>query len=170
MFRPLILPQDISTKNPWHPEKRLQAPPDDYLIDFCQRIQALESAIRFVGIADYAGVLVASYYRKDLVPLMNQEETAQYAKQTVFRARTRGGFKPQLGEQRYAVAVYEHLIRATITLTSPEAEHHSMYFLVSLDIGCQYASVLEQRILTYLKEHSDELFVHTRPISAKYTD
>ena len=141
-----------------------------YLATFCQRIQALDAAIRFVGIADYAGELVASYYRNGLAPLMNQEETAQYAKQTVFRARTRGGFKPQLGEQRYAVAAYEHLIRATITLTSPEAEHHNMYFLISLDVGCQYASVLENAILPYLGEHRNQFFDQTRQISTKYND
>jgi hypothetical protein len=141
-----------------------------YLAIFCQRIQGLDAAIRFVGIADYAGELVVSYYRNGLAPLMNQEETAQYAKQTVFRARTRGGFKPQLGEQRYAVAAYEHLIRATITLTSPEAEHHNMYFLISLDVGCQYASILENAILPYLGEHCNQFFDQTRQISAKYSD
>ena len=133
-------------------------------------MQALDAAIRFVGIADYAGELVASYYRKSLAPLMNQDETAQYAKQTVFRARTRGGFKPQLGEQKYAVAAYEHLIRSTITLTNAEADHHNMYFLISLDVGCQYATVLEEKIWPYLLENRVQFFAHSREISAKYTD
>jgi hypothetical protein len=148
----------------------LQESVDRYLPDFCQRVQALDAAIRFVGVADYAGELVASFYRKGLAPLMNQEETAQYAKQTVFRARTRGGFKPQLGEQKYAIAAYEHLIRATITLVNAEAEHHNMYFLISLDIGCQYATVLDEKVWPYLLENRVQFFAHTRAISAKYTD
>ena len=71
-----------------------------YLNAFCQQIQQLDGRIRFVGLADYAGKLAASYYRMGLSPLMDKKETEQYAVQTVFRARTRSGFKPQLGEQR----------------------------------------------------------------------
>jgi hypothetical protein len=70
----------------------------EYLTKYCQDVQALDDGIRFVGIADYAGMLVASFYRRGLVPLMDKKETEQYALQTVFRARTRSGFKPQLGE------------------------------------------------------------------------
>jgi hypothetical protein len=167
----LILPERISTLCPLIlVTPTLEESLDEYLANFCQEIQTLDSAVRFVGIADYAGELVASHYRSGLAPLMNREETAQYAKQTVFRARSRGGFKPQLGEQKYAVAAYEHLIRATLTLTNPEAEHHSMYFLVSLDIGSQYASILEDRILPYLKDRQAEFFSRTRTISRKYAD
>lgn len=143
---------------------------ESYLTNFCKEIQLLDPAIRFVGLADYAGELVASYYRSGLVPLMNADETLQYAKQTVFRARTRGGFKPQLGEQKYAVAAYEYLIRATLTITNQEAEHHNMYLMVSLDIGCQYAAVLEQKILPHIAKCKNELFLHTRQISSKYAD
>ena len=42
----------------------------EYLTKYCQDVQALDDGIRFVGIADYAGKLVASFYRRGLVPLM----------------------------------------------------------------------------------------------------
>jgi hypothetical protein len=94
--------------------------------DFCAVIQDLDHDIRFVGLADYGGKLVASFYRQGLVPLLDKKETEEYALQTVFRARTRGGFKKQIGNQRYAVTVYERLIRATISITHTEQEYHNM--------------------------------------------
>ena len=141
----------------------------DYLTGFCKRIQSLEGSIRFVGIADYAGMLLASFYRPGLVPLMDKGETAQYALQTVFRARTRGGFKPQLGEQMYAVAAYQNLIRATITVANSEAEHHNMYLLISLDNGSQYPAILEN-IVRHIATNKFDLFLYTRVISDRYID
>jgi len=141
-----------------------------YLNAFCQHIQQLDSRIRFVGLADYAGKLAASYYRIGLSPLMDKKETEQYAVQTVFRARTRSGFKPQLGEQRYAVAVYEKLIRITITIANAETEHHNMYLLVSMDIGSEYPAILEGKVLPFISRNKVGLFQKTRMISSQYED
>jgi hypothetical protein len=140
-----------------------------FIREYCRQIQSIDSAIRFAGIADYAGKLLNSFYRPGLVPLMDKDETEQYAVQTVFRARTRNGFKPQLGNQRYAIAVYDNLIRTTLTITHPEAEHHNIYLLVSLDSGSQYPAVLE-RIVQYIANNKSQLFIHTVPISSKYRD
>jgi len=126
--------------------------------------------MRFVGIADYAGKLLASYYRKGLIPLMDRKETEQYALQTVFRARTRGGFKPQLGEQRYATAVYEKLIRTTITIAHPDAEHHNLYLLISLDIDSQYPIIIDEKIIPFISKNKKALFLRTLVISNMYED
>jgi hypothetical protein len=141
----------------------------DYMTDYCRKIQALDSSIRFAGLADYSGKLQSSFYRPGLVPLMNKGETEQYVLQSVFRARTRGGFKPQLGEQRYAVAVYDNLIRSTVAITNSEAEHHNLYLLVSLDIDSQYPRVL-QKIVDHIAKGKAELFQRTRKLSQGYTD
>jgi len=126
--------------------------------------------MRFVGIADYAGKLLASYYRKGLIPLMDKKETEQYALQTVFRARTRGGFKSQLGEQRYATAVYEKLIRTTITIAHPDAEHHNLYLLISLDIDSQYPIIIDEKIIPFISKNKKALFLRTLVISNMYED
>lgn len=141
-----------------------------YLTDFCEKIRSLDEVIRFVGIADYAGVLTASFYRQGLMPLMDKKETAEYALQTVFRARTRGGFRPQLGEQRYAATVYEKLVRATLTIVHPEVEHHNLYLLASLDIGSQYPSVFDDKIIPFIEKNKSSLFLRTIIISEKYVD
>lgn len=142
----------------------------EYLTKYCQDVQALDDGIRFVGIADYAGKLVASFYRRGLVPLMDKKETEQYALQTVFRARTRGGFKPQLGEQRYAVAVYDRLIRTTLTILHPKQESYNMYLLISLDAGCGYPSIIEEKVIPFISASKGILFENTKVISEKYID
>ena len=141
-----------------------------YLRAYCESLQSLDCSIRFVGIADYGGKLVSSFYRAGLVPLMDPKETGEYALQAVFRARSSRGFKPQLGESRYSVEVYEKLIRSTLTVASEEAEHHSMYVLVSLDIGSNHANVIDNVIIPYVSTTKKVLFVHTRAISEKYWD
>lgn len=141
-----------------------------YLSKYCQDVQALDERIRFVGIADYAGKLVTSFYRQGLVPLMDKKETEQYALQTVFRARTRGGFKPQLGEQRYAVAVYDRLIRTTLSILHPQQESHNMYLLVSLDVGCEYPGIIEEKVIPFISASKGILFENTKVISEKYID
>ena len=141
-----------------------------YLTEYCQDVQALDQRIRFVGIADYAGKLVASFYRQGLVPLMDKRETEQYALQTVFRARTRGGFKPQLGEQRYATAVYDRLIRTTLTILHSQQESHNMYLLISLDVGCEYPGIIEEKVIPFISASKETLFENTKVISEKYVD
>jgi hypothetical protein len=137
---------------------------------FCQRVQNLDERIRFAGLADYAGKLVASYYRTGLVPLMDRKATEEYAVQTVFRSRTRGGYRPQLGQDRYATTIYEKLIRATIAIASPEAEHHNMYLLISLDVGREYANIIEEKVLPFISIEKNQLFKVTRLISCAYVD
>lgn len=140
---------------------------DYYLADFCTEIQSLDDGIRFAGLADYAGKLRASAYRQGLSPLMDSEETGRYALQTVFRARTRGEFEPKLGIQKYAVAVYEKLIRVTLTVAHPDKEYCNMYLLLSLDMGANL-SVIENKVLPFVKKHKAELLENTSMISEGY--
>src|SRR3712207_5607560 len=83
---------------------------------FCKDILAKDPSIRFAGLANQMGNLVEGEYREDLEPLMNKQETEHYTMQTVFRASTRETFENKIGKQRYAIAVYEKLIRATIPI------------------------------------------------------
>src|SRR5918911_3567128 len=88
--------------------------PSNHVDMFCQSIIAKDPSIRFAGIANQMGKLIAAAYRAGLQPLMNMQETEHYTVQTVLRASTRETFEDKIGKQRYAIAVYEKLIRATI--------------------------------------------------------
>lgn len=142
---------------------------EGYLQGFCNRIVSLHPLIRFSGVADYGGKLHSTAYREGLIPLIDREQTARYALQTVFRARSRGEFVAEVGDQRYAAAVYEKLIRSTIQITHPEHEYRNMYLLISLDVGCNYPKVIEEYILPLINEQKETLFSNTMSISSAYS-
>jgi hypothetical protein len=141
----------------------------EYVRAFCQRILSLHPTVRFAGVADYAGKLLASSYRDGLVPLIDRAQTERYALQTVFRARSRGEFKPQVGEHKYAIAVYDRLIRSTIPINHFNEEFRSMYLLVSFDVGGDCMKVIEDMILPFISESRDKFFINTRAMSNEYS-
>src|SRR5919202_1091619 len=83
---------------------------------FCEGVIAKDPSIRFAGIANQMGRLIETAYREGLHPLMNRQDTEHYTVQMVLRASTRETFESKIGKQRYARAVYEKVIRATIPL------------------------------------------------------
>src|ERR671922_2199960 len=118
---------------------------------FCEGIISKDSSIRFAGIANRMGKLIEAAYREGLQPLMNRQETEHYTIQTVLRASTRETFENKIGKQRYALAVYEKLIRATIPIVMIIRQQHDkdknqkkqqqqqdlkwLYLLVSFDLS-----------------------------------
>ncbi|MFL6346814.1 MAG: hypothetical protein ACJ72X_00770 [Nitrososphaeraceae archaeon] len=60
--------------------------------------------------------LVATAYRNDLTPLMDEQETSHYAIH-VLRATTREDFESKIGRLEYSIGKYERLIRATIPIS-----------------------------------------------------
>ena len=80
---------------------------------FCKEIQQLDNSIRFVGIANNLGTLIATSYRNGLTPLMNEQETSHYAIQAVLCAATREDFESKIGRLEYSIGNYERLIHAT---------------------------------------------------------
>jgi tRNA 2-selenouridine synthase SelU len=82
----------------------------------CKQIQQLDNSIRFVGIANNLGSLIATAYRNSLTPLMNEQETSHYAIQAVLRAATREDFESKIGRLEYSIGKYERIIRATVPI------------------------------------------------------
>jgi hypothetical protein len=146
------------------------------LKEFCKDILAKDLSIRFAAIANQMGILIESEYREGLKPLMNRQETEHYTMQTVFRASTRETFENKIGKQRYAIAVYEKVIRATIPIIvigsqddrddkqenkqqqqqqqKEQKEQNSkwIYLLVSFDLGSDVISVMEDKILPLIEQ------------------
>jgi hypothetical protein len=141
------------------------------LKEFCKDILAKDLSIRFAGVANQMGNLIEAQYREDLQPLMNIQETEHYTMQTVFRASTRETFENKIGKQRYAIAVYEKLIRATIpiiTIGSQDDKNNKQekkqqqqqkeqnsklfYLLVSFDLDSDVISIVEDKILPLIEQ------------------
>jgi hypothetical protein len=141
------------------------------LHEFCEGILGKDSSIRFAGLANKHGKLIEMAYRKGLEPLMNREETEHYTIQTVLRASTRETFQNRIGKQRYAIAVYEKLIRATIPITTDgdddnkkekvtqgqkrerEEQNSRLYLLISFDLGSEVISIIEHRVLPQIAKN-----------------
>jgi hypothetical protein len=137
--------------------------------EFCKDILTKDLSIRFAAVANHMGNLIESEYREGLNPLMNRQETEHYTMQTVFRASTRETFENKIGKQRYAIAVYEKLVRATIPIIiidtqddkddepgkkQQKKEQNSKWFylLISFDLGSDVISIMEDKILPLIEQ------------------
>lgn len=119
----------------------------------CDRIRQVDDHIRFTGIANYMGTLMASSYRKQLQPLLNDDETKLYTMQAVLRAELREDFQKNMGTLIYSVGKYDKLLRATIPLIG--SDYQKFYLLLSLDVESDAFSVIENKVLPYLQTAHD---------------
>lgn len=118
----------------------------------CDRIRHMDDHIRFVGIANCMGTLIASSYRKQLQPLLNDDETKLYAMQAVLRAELREDFQKNMGTLIYSVGKYNKLLRATVPLLG--SDYQKFYLLLSLDVESDAFLILENKVLTYLQNQN----------------
>jgi hypothetical protein len=149
----------------------------NHLQRLCTGVIAKDSSIRFAGIANQMGNLIEAVYREGLQPLMDRQETEHYTIQTVLRASTRETFENKIGKQRYAIAVYEKLIRATVPIViigqqadkdrkrkkqqqQERQDFKWLYLLVSFDLGSDVVSIVESKILPLIEQfQTDSLIV-----------
>ncbi len=144
------------------------------LHSLCKGVIAKDSSIRFAGIANQMGNLIEAAYREGLQPLMDRQETEHYTIQTVLRASTRETFENKIGKQRYAIAVYEKLIRATVPIViighqddkdekqkkqQEKQDSKWLYLLVSFDLGSDVISIVENKILPLIKQFQRDSLV-----------
>ncbi|HET9612656.1 MAG TPA: DUF6659 family protein [Nitrososphaeraceae archaeon] len=94
----------------------------------CDEVISLDDSIRFAGISDKEGKLLAVSQRQNLKPLLSDEERAQYAITAATRQYTRLRWEYHLGRIHYASSRYELLARATI----PIADVNSTLYYVLL--------------------------------------
>jgi hypothetical protein len=100
----------------------------EFLNSFCQQVVALNSSIRWAGIVNKNGVIIAQQKRRDLQLLLTEEENEDYASTAIARQKTRGKFESKIGKMHYAFGRYEKLHRATIPVDQ------STYLLVTIDV------------------------------------
>ena len=124
---------------------------------FCKEIQQLDNSIRFVGIANNLGSLIATSYRKGLTPLMNEQETSHYAIQVVLRAATREDFESKIGRLEYSIGKYERLIRATIPIRLFGSNDQSKfyYLLISFDLNFNVIDIIENKVMPFIEKNKE---------------
>jgi hypothetical protein len=124
----------------------------------CKEIQKLDNSIRFVGIANNLGSLIATAYRNGLTPLMNEQETSHYAIQVVLRAATREDFESKIGKLEYSIGKYEKLIRATIPIRlfgSSDYKSKFYYLLISFDLKSAVIDIIENKVMPFIEKNRE---------------
>jgi hypothetical protein len=130
---------------------------EENLNGLCKEIQQLDNSIRFVGIANNLGSLIATSYRNGLTPLMNEQETSHYAIQVVLRAATREDFESKIGRLEYSIGKYERLMRATvpIRLFGINVQSKFYYLLISFDLKSAVIDIIEDKVMPFVEKNRE---------------
>jgi hypothetical protein len=113
----------------------------------CAQVLALDGSIRFAGLANMRGKIVAAEYRKGTAPLLTREESELSVTQSVLRMGTRSTMEAKLGRTVFAFAMYERVKRATIPLHDPDKH----ILMVSFDVDADHDWIIMGKILPLLK-------------------
>ncbi len=122
--------------------------PYGYAKEICNQVLQLDKSIRFAGIANNMGTLIAYKLREGLVPLLNEEELQNSIMKTVLRMKTREDYEPKLGDVIYSFALYKRVKRASIPLDHPDLA----VLTVSFDMAADQDSIIMDKILPTLKQ------------------
>jgi hypothetical protein len=125
--------------------------PYAYAKEICNQVLQLDKSIRFAGIANKMGTLIAYKLRKGLVPLLNEEELQNNIMKTVLRMKTREDYESKLGEVIYTFALYKRVKRASIPLD--DVHYSDLAVLgVSFDMAADHDTIIMDKILPVLKQ------------------
>ena len=119
-----------------------------YAKEICNQVLQLDKSIRFAGVANNMGTLIAYKLRKGLVPLLNEEELQNNIMKTVLRMKTREDYESKLGDVIYTFALYKRVKRASIPLDHPDLA----VLTVSFDMAANQDSIIMDKILPVLKK------------------
>jgi hypothetical protein len=100
----------------------------ELLNSICEEVLAKHGSIRWTGIVNKNGVILAQKNRKGVKLLLSEEENEEYAATAIARQKTRGKFEPKIGKMVYSFGRYELLHRATIPIND------NYYMLMTLDV------------------------------------
>jgi hypothetical protein len=100
----------------------------ELLNSLCEDVLAKHSSIRWTGIVNPNGTILAQKNRNGVKLLLSEEENEDYAATAIARQKTRGKFEPKIGRMVYSFGRYELLHRATIPI------NENYYLLMTSDV------------------------------------
>lgn len=137
-----------------------------YFLEFCNKILSLDHAIRFIGIANEHGILLATAERKGLIPLLNTEETIQYAITAATRQYTRIRWQGILGKIDYTSSHYDKLLRVTIPVTD-RSSRLSFVLIFTFDVNTKnFHKIIMERIIPIIRRNTPRLLREKDGISS----
>lgn len=117
--------------------------------ELCSELLKLDSAIRFVGVANEMGVLVAAKFREGLQPLLTSEELRSSVIKAALRMKTREDHEPNLGRTLYTFTSYEKVKRVSISLDDSRLS----LLMASFDVTADHDSIILNKMLPRMKQH-----------------
>ena len=125
--------------------------PYEFIYSFTNTILNIDKSIRWVGITNNEGLIINEKYRKELTPLLTEEENEEYASNAISRQKTRIKFEQKIGKLIYAFGKYEKLNRATIPINS------NYFLLLSMDSqDVNFDQIIMDKILPLIKENKEQ--------------
>jgi len=116
----------------------------------CGEILELDGSIRFAGIANNMGKLLAAKFKPGVQTLLTKEEIEDNVIKAVLRMKTREDYEQKLGKTIYTFALYDKVKRASIAL---DQGNYSL-LMVSFDVAADHESIILHKILPRLKHHN----------------
>ena len=116
----------------------------------CKQILALDETIRFVGVADRYGKIIAYQYREGLQPLLGTRDSERSIMQSAIRMSTRKTLEDKLGNTVYAFTMYEKVKRVTIPMNRDGQDE---LLMVSFDVGSDHEPIILDRIIPLMKQY-----------------
>lgn len=112
-------------------------------LDFCRQILSLDPGIRFAGVANFDGRLLAAEYRADVSPILDKNEVELDVARTVLRAVEDEALQGKLGKATYSITTYEKVKRAVV----PFHDKQRTILLVSFDTLARPGPIIRKKIL-----------------------
>jgi hypothetical protein len=124
----------------------------EFLNSICDDVLAKDDSIRWTGVVNKNGVILAQKARKEVKLLLSDEENEEYAATAIARQKTRGKFEPKIGKMIYSFGRYELLHRATVPI------NENYYLLMTLDVQEKnFDSIIINKILPIVTEARNRL-------------
>lgn len=129
-------------------ENRLMGIDYEFLHLLCSEILTTGRSVRWAGVVNKNGVIIAQHKREGMKLLLTEEENEEYAATAIARQKTRGRFESKIGKMRYAFGRYEKLLRATIPV------NENYYVLVTIDVEeLNFDPLITEKILPLIEKH-----------------
>ena len=119
----------------------------EFVYSFSEELLNLDNSLRWNGISNKYGILINVEQRKDLEPLMSEEESEEYAAAAVSRYRTRVKFQTKIGKLNYAVGRYENVTRITIPISN------DYFLLLTIDKEKNYDDMIKEKIIPFINKN-----------------
>jgi hypothetical protein len=113
----------------------------------CCNILSLDNSVRFAGIANNMGKVVAHQFQEGAASMLTFEELEGSVVKSVLRMRTREDYESKLGKAIYTFTLYEKVKRASI----PLAHRDYALLMVSFDNQANHEEIILKKILPVLR-------------------